>query len=92
MDEGAKGQCSNSVSSGRWPLVAMMAIVTALSCNGCIWLAIPSLAYEGYKYDKTGSLTGTSSSGSSSSSPNSQNSGSNNSNSPSNSSQDHSIE
>lgn len=29
--------------------VAMLAISAA--CSGCLWIAIPSLAYEGYKYE-----------------------------------------
>ena len=26
-------------------------IVVAAGCNSCLWLAIPSLAYQGYKYE-----------------------------------------
>jgi hypothetical protein len=26
-------------------------IVVAAGCDGCLWLAIPSLAYQGYKYE-----------------------------------------
>lgn len=70
------------------PIIAVIA--AALSCSGCIWLAIPSLGYEGYEYEKTGSLPGMPSSGTSSSS---QNNKSNSNNSPSNGSPaDHSIE
>ena len=77
-----------------WPLSVVLAAVTLVSCSGCIWLAIPSLAYEGYKYEKTGSFTGSSSSSSaSSSSSKSQDSDSNNnSSSGSGESEDHSIE
>jgi hypothetical protein len=78
-----------------WPLTIVLAVVTLVSCSGCIWLAIPSLAYEGYKYEKTGSFTGTSTSSSAStasSSAKSQNSDSNNDNSSGGGSEDHSIE
>jgi hypothetical protein len=41
----------------RWPsliveYLAILIILAAASvnCTGCIWLALPSLAYEGYKY------------------------------------------
>jgi hypothetical protein len=30
-------------------LVALLAMSAA--CQGCLWLAIPSLAYQGYKYE-----------------------------------------
>ena len=78
-----------------WPWAIALATVTMVSCSGCIWLAIPSLAYEGYKYEKTGSFTGSSTSSSASttsSSAKSQNSDSNNDNSSGSGSEDHSIE
>jgi hypothetical protein len=62
-----------------WPVAVVLAFVTMVSCSGCIWLAIPSLAYEGYKYEKTGSFTG--SSPPSSSSPSSSKSQDSNGNS-----------
>jgi hypothetical protein len=31
------------------PVVAMLVVLVAY-CTGCIWLAIPGLAYEAYKY------------------------------------------
>ena len=31
------------------PLLLVLAAISA-DCAGCIWLAVPSLAYEGYKY------------------------------------------
>jgi len=30
-------------------LVALLAMSAA--CEGCLWLAVPSLAYQGYKYE-----------------------------------------
>jgi hypothetical protein len=30
-------------------LVALLAMSAA--CGGCLWLAVPSLAYQGYKYE-----------------------------------------
>jgi hypothetical protein len=33
-------------------------LVAGLGLNGCIWLAIPGLAYTGYQYEKTGKLPG----------------------------------
>ncbi|MGA2409195.1 MAG: hypothetical protein ABSG46_02260 [Candidatus Binataceae bacterium] len=99
MEERPGARCRSIISgrrhiiSGRSPLIPIIAVVAAFSCSGCIWLAIPSLAYEGYKYEKTGSFTGNSSSStsSSSSSSQSQSTGSNHDSS-SDSSQDHSIE
>ena len=88
MDEGAKGR-SGSARFRSWPLIALMLIGTAITCDGCFWLALPSIAYEGYKYEKTGSLTG---SPSSSSTSKDQNSNNNNNNSSGGGAQDHSIE
>ncbi|GEM_PF-3419999 len=36
------------------PLFFIVALLSLLSvcCTGCIWLAVPSLAYEGYKYER----------------------------------------
>jgi hypothetical protein len=39
-----------------WRLAVFAASSIALS--GCLWIAIPSLAYEGYKYEKTGEYPG----------------------------------
>jgi hypothetical protein len=35
---------------------AMLAVLIAMSagCGGCLWIAIPSLAYQGYKYESGG--------------------------------------
>lgn len=78
---------------GGWPLTVVLAVVTMVSSSGCIWLAIPSFAYEGYSYEKTGSLTdGSSSSSTSSSSSKSQDINSNSNNSSGGGSEDHSIE
>lgn len=30
-------------------LLALLAM--SAGCSGCLWLAVPSLAYEGYKYE-----------------------------------------
>ena len=31
----------------------MLAMLIAMSaaCGGCLWIAVPSLAYQGYKYE-----------------------------------------
>ena len=39
-------------------LVLMGMLVAGLGLSGCIWLAIPGLAYSGYQYEKTGKLPG----------------------------------
>jgi hypothetical protein len=39
-------------------LVLMGMLVAGLVLSGCIWLAIPGLAYSGYQYEKTGKLPG----------------------------------
>ena len=39
-------------------LVVMGLLVAGLGLSGCIWLAIPGLAYTGYQYEKTGKLPG----------------------------------
>ena len=39
-------------------LVLMGVLVAGLGLSGCIWLAIPGLAYSGYQYEKTGKLPG----------------------------------
>ncbi len=48
-------------NGGRWLLVAVLAIGVAAGCDGCIALAIPSLAYQGYKYEHGGGSQSTSS-------------------------------
>jgi hypothetical protein len=94
MKTRAEGAKKGKKGLGGWPLPVVLLAVTMVSSSGCIWLAIPSLAYEGYKYEKTGSFTGSSSPSSSSpSSSKSQDSNSNNNNSSGGgSSEDHSIE
>jgi hypothetical protein len=43
----------------RWRVLAVMGLLVAgLGLSGCIWLAIPGLAYSGYQYEKTGKLPG----------------------------------
>jgi len=32
-------------------LVALALFVFCTACAGCLWLAVPSLAYQGYKYE-----------------------------------------
>jgi hypothetical protein len=49
----------NRSSSGRAKVIGastMLAVLFAMSaaCSGCLWIAIPSLAYEGYKYESGG--------------------------------------
>lgn len=39
-------------------LVLMGMLIAGLALSGCIWLAIPGLAYSGYQYEKTGKLPG----------------------------------
>lgn len=39
-------------------LVLAGLVMVALRLCGCIWLAIPGLAYSGYQYEKTGKLPG----------------------------------
>ncbi len=29
-----------------------LALVLSISASGCLWLAIPGLAYQGYEYEK----------------------------------------
>jgi hypothetical protein len=50
-----------------WLLALLIAAAMTISCSGCLVLAIPSLGYEGYEYEKTGSIPGVPSSGPSSS-------------------------
>lgn len=73
-----------------WPLITLVVIAAACACSGCIWLAVPSLAYMGYKYEKTGTIPGMPSS---TASPSSASQSGTTNNSPNNSSSDdHSIE
>jgi hypothetical protein len=39
-------------------LVLASLVIVAMGLCGCIWLAIPGLAYTGYQYKKTGKLPG----------------------------------
>ncbi len=36
---------------GYLTILVFLAVVVSAHCTGCIWLAVPSLAYEGYKYE-----------------------------------------
>jgi hypothetical protein len=38
---------------GAWAMFAALFAMSA-ACSGCLWIAIPSLAYEGYKYESGG--------------------------------------
>jgi hypothetical protein len=49
----------NRSGSGRSKVIGASAMFAALfamsaACSGCLWIAIPSLAYEGYKYESGG--------------------------------------
>jgi hypothetical protein len=35
-------------------MAALALFAISAGCSGCLWLAIPSLAYEGYKYKSGG--------------------------------------
>jgi hypothetical protein len=35
-------------------VAALALFAISAGCSGCLWLAIPSLAYEGYKYKSGG--------------------------------------
>ncbi len=48
-----------------WIAIATLALL-GLGLSGCPALMIPGLAYQGYQYEKTGSLTGAPASSSSS--------------------------
>ena len=50
----SRGAAKTSVSV----LVLVGLLVAGLGLSGCIWLAIPGLAYTGYQYEKTGKLPG----------------------------------
>lgn len=41
-------------------MAVMAAALFAMSagCSGCLWIAIPSLAYQGYKYESGGGQNG----------------------------------
>ncbi len=47
----ADGLRTRARRGARWLLTAAIMFGLAASCAGCIWLAIPSLAYQGYKYE-----------------------------------------
>jgi len=40
-----------TLHAGRTILVAFGLIAIGTACSGCLWLAVPSLAYQGYKYE-----------------------------------------
>ncbi len=44
-------------SLGGWLAILALALV-GLSASGCPALMVPGLAYQGYQYEKTGSLPG----------------------------------
>ncbi|MGH7934554.1 MAG: hypothetical protein ACREQN_15530 [Candidatus Binataceae bacterium] len=50
----------------RWfltlPVLAIVLLAFSISCSGCLWLMIPSLAYQGYKYEHKSESSSSSSS------------------------------
>ena len=50
----SRGAATTSMSG----LVLVGLLVAGVGLSGCIWLAIPGLAYTGYQYEKTGKLPG----------------------------------
>ena len=49
------------INGSRLTVVTLAAALFAMSsvCSGCIWLAIPGLAYSAYKYKSGGTQTAT---------------------------------
>jgi hypothetical protein len=35
-------------------VAVLMLFAISTGCSGCLWIAIPSLAYQGYKYESGG--------------------------------------
>ena len=59
MRRGELVACSRAAAGTSVRLLVLMGmLVAALGLSGCIWLAIPGLAYSGYQYEKTGKLPG----------------------------------
>lgn len=54
---GGRGQNGSARGSIAAAGVAIAALLAMIACGGCIWLAIPSLAYEGYKAEKASQST-----------------------------------
>jgi len=52
----ARSHAARRATVGVLALVGLL--VAGLRLSGCIWLAIPGLAYTGYQYEKTGKLPG----------------------------------
>ena len=52
----ARSHAARRATVGVLALVGLL--VAGLRLSGCIWLAIPGLAYSGYQYEKTGKLPG----------------------------------
>jgi hypothetical protein len=54
--ERSSGNRSSGNRSGLTVVVVAAAALVAMSavCGGCLWIAIPSLAYQGYKYESGG--------------------------------------
>ena len=38
-------------------MVAVALFAMSAVCSGCLWIAVPSLAYQGYKYESGGRQT-----------------------------------
>jgi hypothetical protein len=50
---------SRATAATRLRVLALLGgLVAGLGLSGCIWLAIPGLAYTGYQYEKTGKIPG----------------------------------
>ncbi len=39
------------ITPGRAIWFALAFLFLCAACGGCLWLAVPSLAYQGYKYE-----------------------------------------
>ena len=68
---------------GYLPILTLVPAVS-VSCSGCIWLALPALAYQGYEYEHHSNTSSSPENASSSSNPDPT--------SRNNTSSDHSIE
>lgn len=52
-----RGRAANRGTIGA-AAVAALALLAMAVCGGCIWLAIPSLAYQGYKAEQPANQNG----------------------------------
>jgi hypothetical protein len=53
MRENRSGRGGSSGGPSKLTVAIAVAALCAISagCGGCLWIAIPSLAYQGYKYE-----------------------------------------